>query len=360
MFGHTIFGMAAAVAPSIPPSLQLPTEQVRAVAAHARQHAADLAFASYFLPREKRSAVQAVAVVCRQLTDILMPKQSVTAPASNNATDDDACDLESTTDGCPTPQACEGGCQGGGESIQQRRTVCSAILEYLFAGRETKQPELDGFHAVVRHHGLTRDRFERLFDGVASLAQVHRYATWPRLRDDLEHAAGKTAGIFWNVLAGAADSSETAAHAQAKALGTAASLIHLLGRIPDDWHAGLLRLPLNDLVQAGLNDHDIGAFVEAGTTHGDVRFDAMLVTQCERARNLLRGSARAIATLPDTRSRRALAVYIALQVTRLDALQAAKGTVIARPPAHSALDRLRALPLAFRLSRDPARASGII
>ena len=163
----------------------------RATSAACRAVWPDVAFAASFLPKGQRHAVNSVGVVLHQVVQIIDPA----------AGDDHACEQEGDKPGCPTPTACGETCQGGGETPQQRRDVCSSILDYLFSGQSTGRPELDGFASVAKQFDLPQASFESFAAGLNDLINTPRYAIWRRLRESLEETCGTAARLVWRILA---------------------------------------------------------------------------------------------------------------------------------------------------------------
>jgi 15-cis-phytoene synthase len=315
-----------------------------------RQRVPDLFFASHFLDRGRRRAAYHLFAVYQQLHEILAEPTA--------CTDAQSCELDAAASGCATPEACASGCAAGAESPGVRRSVCSAVLEHLYAGQPTGRPELDGFAAAAQAYGLSRDRFETLCDGLAAEAGVKRYATWQRLHEDLNRSAGSAAMLVWQVLTGPgkADSGATVEH-QVIAAGVAMRMGVVLCRVPLDWRAGRLLLPLYDLVKFGLSERDVAQFTEAGGCQADVRWSELMAFQIERVRNLYRGAARSLTELHDDGARRAAAATAAMFSSMMDRLEQADGDPFAAQIHNSNWNRLTSMPRAFRLVMNPQRAA---
>jgi len=193
---------------------------------------------------------------------------------------------------------------------------------------------------------------------LAAEAGVKRYATWQRLHEDLNRSAGSAALLAWQVLAGPGngDMGTTLEH-QVTAWGVAMRMGVVLCRVPGDWRAGRLLLPLYDLVKFGLSEHDLAQFTDAGSASTDVRWSELMAFQIERVRNLYRGAARCLTELHDDGARRAAAATAAMFSSMLDRLEEADGDPFATDIRNSNWNRLASMPRAFRLVMNPQRAA---
>lgn len=279
--------------------------RIEAVADALQDHWPDAWFAARFLRREQREAATCVFAVMRQLGELLCGE---------------ACDSQSCT--C--------------EPTSERQRVAMAILDHLWRGEPTGKTELDAFAVVVRAHGLERAWFERAIEAMG-VSLPPRVATWKRLRESIEATVSPLTTLVAKLL-GAGDATP-----QMVALGTAMRLTRLLERVRDDAAAGRLTLPLDDLVKCSMTDADVSVMTEP-----DPRWRMLVELQAARAQALFDGGAKAIASVSDAHTRRAVAVLIELERRRLRrCIEAMRLCGAARKDATLG-ERLRSLPRAMR------------
>lgn len=261
------------------PAGLLDPQQFQAARDLCRRVDPDVYFAAHFLPAERRGAVYAVAAMVEQLRDIVTPRPEQTAVCANDPT--------------VAPQSCtaeaQAGCSScGGETPEQRRHVCSMVLEFLYGGEKTGKPELDGFSQIASTHGLTRDLFEAVAEGMTLLVHTKRIATWKKQRGAMDQVAGslavaslRIAGLTGDVAAGL--------EPQVRAWAVGVELARLLPRVGLILKDGRVPLPLDDVFRAGLSEADLCRFAAEGTHGDDPRWTALMKGQCDRARSLMSG-----------------------------------------------------------------------
>lgn len=283
-----------------------------------RRAAPDLFFAASMLTRPQRLAVFSLHAVTRQLLDIIHAQACDGAPdhgcgqCSGSAPGPSGCgDGRHMNPSSSMPPMC------GGESIAQRRAVCRSVLDYLYAGERTGKPELDGFHLVAQHLSLDQSVMTSLVDALAEEAEVKRYATWSRLRNQLDRGAGAlTLAVFPSLSHEPDRPLEATAQHQALAWAAALRMVTILHDASGHWRRGRLLLPLEDLVQHGLSEQDIGRFVQCGNTEGDERWRAFFDAMRQRTLKLYRGGCVSLARLSPS-ARRFTAVLGELHMLRL-------------------------------------------
>lgn len=272
-----------------------------------REHWPDGWFAAGFLPRPRRAAAKCVYAVLGQLARVVSGSEGGSGSCS---------------------------CGPGDESGR----VARAMLDHLWRGEPTGRADLDGFAAVAAKGSLQRGWFEAWIE--AGLRPVPpRVATWSRLRSQLEATTGPLASITAALLGGSAEPRWLALH-------TAIALGRVIESIPYDAAVGRLRLPLDDLVAAGLSDRDV-----LRSTGDDPRLEQVLHAMIQRARTLLRGGAKAVAGIADRRTRAAVAVLVELEQLRLIRAGAGLGRPAFAPRGASLRERLAVLPRAMRRAR---------
>ena len=172
-------------------------------------------------------AAYCLAAVGRQIVEIAVPgvaggeRDKPTGRSAGGATEvSDAADVDA---GCA--------CCEGGESGEQRRAVCMAVLDHLYSGQPTGKPELDGFSQIAEQFALPRELWDRLVEGLIERSAVRRYATWGRLRDHLERTAGTAGRLAVRVLIDRSLHGDLSSSVDDRvlALGTGMGLVHVLG-----------------------------------------------------------------------------------------------------------------------------------
>ncbi len=134
---------------------------------------------------------------------------------------------------------------------------------------------------------------------------------------------------------------------------TALQLAEHCQDVAEDYAAGRVYLPLEDLERFGCEVEQIGTGIRDGRTEQPLR--AVLAFEVERGRALLDRGAPLIGELHG-RERLAVAAFLAGGRAALDAIERAGYDVLAGPPKASGARRLLAL-LATLCKRPAARAS---
>jgi phytoene/squalene synthetase len=321
----------------------------RAAREACRSLAPGLFFASHFLPRRQRHALYVLAAVVRQLEEIIDPGTKTQAEGCPG--DEAACVEGVVTGTCATGgNAAAGGCATcGGESPQQRRAVCAAVLDFLYSGQKTGKPELDGFLAVVTPCAIARESFDAIADGLSDFLTTRRFATWNRLRQTVGQSAGAEAALALAVLRRDAGPLPDTAAAQMSAWATSLRLASLLPAVGAYWKQGRLILPLEDLVKHGLSERDLDAMTNAPRNApgpaDDPRWVALMRFECDRLRTLHRGGAGWLTALTPAGAR-AAAIFGRSVLRRLDHFEAGGFDSSSTQPPPTLWSRLRHLPAA--------------
>lgn len=180
---------------------------------------------------------------------------------------------------------------------------------------------------------IPRRYAEQLIDGIAQDLTTTRYATF----DDLAaycYGVASTVGLMAMHIVGF---SGPEAIPYAVRLGVALQLTNILRDVEEDWHAGRLYLPQDELAAFGLGEADIAA------RRVDDRWRAFLRFQIERVRCLYAHSLPGVAFLAPT-GRFAIAAAAELYQAILEDIQANGGDVFSRRAYVSQWEKLRRLP----------------
>ena len=193
---------------------------------------------------------------------------------------------------------------------------------------------------------------EQLIDGVARDLTTTRYASF----DDLAaycYGVASTVGLLSMHIIGFAGRE---AIPYAVKLGVALQLTNILRDVREDWAAGRVYLPQDELAAFGLSDADISGLSTAGFRGEDGvtdRWRAFMRFQIERNRQLYNEAAPGIAWL-DPAGRFAIAAAAGLYRDILESIAARDGDVFsqrAKPRTRTALPR--AVGLWWRSQRPP-------
>lgn len=339
----------------------LSKEQSLAARALCRRVDAEVHFASHFLPAERRGELYAVAALVEQLRDILTPgitpgvapgSAPGSAPGTTPCTDASASASACASDPTKAPESCTSagpsGCSTcGGETPEQRRHVCSMVLEFLYGGEKTGKPELDGFHAVAQARGLRRDLFESCADGLTTLIHTKRIPTWKRQREAMDRAAGSL-GVVALLLAGSGDEVVASVEPQVRAWGVGIYLARSLPRAGAVLLAGRVPVPLDDVFKAGLSEADLHDMAQRGTHGDDPRWAALMQGQCERAASLMSGGEASLPRVGGAFAR-AAAVLGQIERGRLDDFAKRGYPIMPHETSRGLWSRLSKLPRAMRV-----------
>jgi squalene synthase HpnC len=217
----------------------------------------------------------------------------------------------------------------------------AAELDAAYAGR-AEHPLMQRLAATVRECELPRGPFERLIEANRVDQRVSRYATWEQLRGYCALSADPVGEIVLGIF-GAATPARVAL---SDSICTALQLAEHCQDVAEDYAAGRVYLPGEDLARFGCSEADLGA-QSAGEP-----LRAVLAFEVERGRRLLEQGAPLIATLRG-RERLAVAAFLAGGRAALDAIERVGYDVLAGPPQASSARRL--LVLASVLAAGRAR-----
>ncbi len=189
-------------------------------------------------------------------------------------------------------------------------------------------------------YGIPVQYGHQLIDGIARDLHTTRYRTFDELAEYC-YGVASTVGLMAMHIIGFSGS---AAVSYAVKLGVALQLTNILRDVGEDWQAGRLYLPLDELAAFGLSEADVAA----GCV--DERWRGLLRFQIERARRLYAEAWPGIALLhPDGRF--AIAAAAGLYRAILDDIAAHDYDVFGRRAHVSAWGKVRRLPALWWQSR---------
>lgn len=209
------------------------------------------------------------------------------------------------------------------------------------AGRSQEHHVLHAFSVAARRYQIPRQHFLELAEGHRMDQAVMRYATWPSLERYCHHAGG-AAALAASCVLGVTSSDATDPAARA---GKAIVLTNILRDLKDDVARGHVYLPLEDLAAFRYSERELAAGVV------NEQFRKLMRFQVERARRLSREAADGLRWVAGDGSRFAAATCLALAAGVLDGIERQGYDVFSQRPALSRGQKLRRLPLAWRLAR---------
>lgn len=192
------------------------------------------------------------------------------------------------------------------------------------------------------HYRIPWRYAEQLIEGVARDLVTDRYATFDELADYC-YGVASTVGLMAMHIVGFQD---TSAIPYAVRLGVALQLTNILRDVGEDWRAGRVYLPQQELADFGLSEDDLAA------GRVDERWRAFMRFQIERTRLLYAEALPGIALL-DRDGRFAIAAAADLYRRILDDIELHDYDVFSRRAHLSAWDKVRRLPGIWQLSKHP-------
>jgi phytoene synthase len=322
----------------------------RAAAGVCRRSAPDLYFASAFLPRAKRDAAHAVYAFGRLVCEAV-------ASAGEEAGAGALRHRPLNVPANPSHAETHAGSCCSADPVEQRLSLLRDRLDEIYAGRlelpapaarSEEQHVLHAFAAAADRYKIPRQDLLDFARGCGTFLAVRRYATWASLERDCRLAGGAAARAAICVLgvthSGAADYATKA--------GVAVRATGILCELRIGVAQGRVHLPLEDLAQFRYTERELAAGVVNDNFRRLMRFEA------DRARRLFEEAAGGMCWVANDGSRLAAAIVLARRLALLDAMDRQGYDVFSRPPALTLGQKLRALPLAWRLARrGPGRAT---
>jgi squalene synthase HpnC len=196
--------------------------------------------------------------------------------------------------------------------------------------------------ATVHARSLPREPFARLIEANRTDQRVARYETWEQLRGYCALSADPVGELVLGVFGRATPERV----ALSDRIGTALQLAEHCQDAAEDYAAGRVYLPAEDLKRFGCPAEDLAA------AHASPALRATLAFEAERGRRLLDEGAPLLAALRG-RERVAVAAFLAGGRAAFDAIERAGYDVLAGPPKATHGQRLRAL--VATLAKRPAR-----
>jgi phytoene synthase len=222
---------------------------------------------------------------------------------------------------------------GGSDALQKRASLAAWRRVALAAEPPSGDLVAAAWIDTRLRYRIPTRYAEQLIDGVARDLNQRRYETF----DDLAayaYGVASTVGLMSMRIIG---STSTAAIPYAVKLGVALQVTNILRDVGEDWRAGRVYLPADELAAFGLHDDDLAA------GRVDNRWRAFMRFQIERNRRLYAEAWPGIALL-DSDGRFAVAAAGALYRAILDDIEAHDYDVFNRRARVSTPGKLRRLP----------------
>jgi 15-cis-phytoene synthase len=192
-----------------------------------------------------------------------------------------------------------------------------------------------------RRYGIPRGYAEQLIAGIARDLHQKRYKSFAELTEYC-YGVASTVGLMAMHIIGF-DNQEALPYAVK--LGIALQLTNILRDVGEDWQAGRLYLPLEELQEFGLSEADIAR------GRPDQRWRAFMRFQCERARQLYDAAQPGIQLL-DPDGRFAIAAAAGLYRAILERIEANDYDVFRQRAYLSNWQKIRRLPRLWWMSQD--------
>lgn len=269
-------------------------------------HSRSFHLASALLPRQKRKAVRALYAFCRTTDDVVDEKPSGTA--------------------------------------EERSVVIDALDNWrqrsLFAPPRANDSVVLAWADARSRYQIPQRYAEQLIEGVAQDIDKKRYATFAELTAYC-YGVASTVGLMSMYIIGFAGPE---AISYAVKLGVALQLTNILRDVREDWAAGRLYLPLEELEDFGLTVADIEA------ERNDERWRSFMQFQIQRNRQLYAEAWPGIGLL-DADGRFSIAAAAGLYQGILDDIEAHHYDVFSRRAYVGRWGKLRKLPNIWWRSR---------
>ena len=244
-----------------------------------------------------------------------------------------------------------------GDSAQGDRLAALDWIEQdlgrAYAGR-AEHPLMIALQRTLRECALPREPFARLIEANRTDQRVARYQSWEQLRGYCALSANPVGELVLRVFGKATP----ARIALSDSICTALQLIEHCQDVAEDFAAGRVYLPAEDLARFGATPAEIDPQGEGRQRQSGEPLRAVLAFEVRRARGLLADGAPLVGQLHG-RERLAVAAFVAGGHAALDAIERAGYDVLAGPPRASRGRRLLALAAVLMRRRGgrPATAT---
>jgi squalene synthase HpnC len=216
-------------------------------------------------------------------------------------------------------------------------------LDRAFAGR-AEHPLLVRLQGTIAACGLRREPFARLIEANRTDQKVKRYATWEQLRGYCRLSADPVGELVLEVF-GAATPERVAL---SDSICTGLQLAEHLQDVAEDFAAGRVYLPLEDLERYGCE------LRELGEPHAGPALRRVVAFECGRARELFAAGLPLVSELRG-RPRLGVAAFLSGGRAAIAAIESAGGDVLAGAPRAGRALRAREFVRTLTDARRSAR-----
>lgn len=215
----------------------------------------------------------------------------------------------------------------GDEFSGDRAVLLDAVtrqLDLVFSGEEPTQETFAELADTVRACGLEREPFDLLVEANRQDQVVSRYTTFQQLARYCEHSANPVGALVLGVFG--ADRTDRRTYSDR--ICTALQLLEHIQDVAEDYAAGRVYLPAEDLERFDVTESEFAAAQASRSVR------ALIGYQVQRAMGLLEEGAGLLGTLPPY-ARVAVAGYLAGGFATAEALGRAGFDVLGRAPRAS-------------------------
>jgi squalene synthase HpnC len=225
-----------------------------------------------------------------------------------------------------------------------------ADLDRAYEGR-AEHPLLMRLQPTLRECALPREPFARLIEANRVDQRVSRYGTWEQLRAYCALSADPVGELVLRIF----DSATAARIALSDSICTSLQLIEHCQDVAEDFAAGRIYLPAEDLQRFGATEAHLARHAAAPACESEP-LRAVIAFEVARARELMATGAPLLDELRG-RERLAVAAFLAGGIAAADAIEHTGFDVLGGPPTAGRSRRVRALVEVLRERRGGRRAS---
>jgi squalene synthase HpnC len=224
-----------------------------------------------------------------------------------------------------------------------------AELDRAFEGR-AQHPLLVRLQRTLHERELPREPFARLIEANRVDQRVSRYETWEQLRSYCALSADPVGEVVLSVLGAATP----ARIALSDSICTGLQLTEHCQDVAEDYAAGRIYLPAEDMARFGCTAEQLGVALAGGAAPLPEALRGVLAFEVARARGLL-ATGRPLVGQLRGRARIAVATFLAGGNAALDAIERAGYDVRRGPPRATRARRALALAEVLLRGHDEGR-----
>jgi squalene synthase HpnC len=224
-------------------------------------------------------------------------------------------------------------------------------LDRAYDGR-AEHPLLTQLQPTLRECALPREPFARLIEANRVDQRVSRYQSWQQLRGYCALSADPVGELVLTVF----DAATPARIALSDSICTALQLIEHCQDAAEDFVAGRIYMPAEDLERFGCTEADFAVDRGSEAARASEPLRAVIAFEVARARELMAAGAPLVDELRG-RQRVAVAAFLAGGIAAADAIERAGFDVLGGAPAAARSRRIRVLAAVLRGRRGARHRS---